>query len=239
MHLNAISYGSILRSITCALPAGECIAIVGATGSGKSTLLRLLNRLIDVNEGEITHHGQPITQIPVNELRRRIVLVPQESRLLDMTVLEALLYPLRLQKLSPEVSQQRLDYWLTALDFERHLLSRTAVELSQGQRQWVAICRGLMMEPEVLLLDEPTSALDYGIARHLTSILRQYVTEHPERTVIMTNHQLDLLQNWSDRLIHLHRGRLTQVYAPPVTSDWETVANFLVESARQESAEWD
>ncbi|MEI6427793.1 MAG: ABC transporter ATP-binding protein [Pseudanabaena sp. ELA607] len=239
MHLNAISYGSILRSISCPLPAGECIAIVGATGSGKSTLLRLLNRLIDVTEGEITHNEKPIKQIPVNELRRRIVLVPQESRLLDMTVLDALLYPLRLQKLAPEIANQRLDHWLTVLDFERHLLSRTALELSLGQRQWVAICRGLMMEPEVLLLDEPTSALDYGIARHLCNVLRQYVIDHPQRTVIMTNHQLELIQNWCDRLIHLHRGQLAQVYAPPVGSDWESVANFLVESAHQEAAEWE
>ncbi len=239
MDLNAISYHAILRSITCSLPAGECIAIVGATGSGKSTLLRLLNRLIDPTTGVITHKQQPINQIPINELRRRVVLVPQESRLLDMTVLEALLYPLRLQKLPAEISQQRLDYWLTALDFDRNLLSRTALELSQGQRQWVAICRGLMMEPEVLLLDEPTSALDYGMARHLTTILRQYVADHCQRTVIMTNHQLDLLQNWAKRLIHLHGGKLVGVYTPPLAADWENVTHFLMEAARQEATAWD
>ena len=229
-------FRTLLTNISVAIAKGSKTALIGATGSGKTTFLRLLNRLADPSAGTISLYGQNIQDIPVQTLRRRVLLVPQEPSLLGMTVTEAISYPLHLQNLPSSEIDLRLQKWLEKLQIDRKLLNRSELELSLGQRQWVAIARALVMEPEMLLLDEPTSALDRGLSHLLLETLTE-LTQLPQPvTVMMINHQLDLVQPWCDRLICLHKGQLVQD-AEASLINWQDIDDLLRRDSRPEQSD--
>ena len=227
---NQISYQTkfrtLLTNISVAIAKGQKTALIGATGSGKTTFLRLLNRLIDPSAGNILWNGKNIQEIPIQTLRRKVLLVSQEPSLLGMTVSEAIAYPLQLQNLPQSEIDSRLQKWLEKLQIDRKLLNRSELELSLGQRQWVAIARALVMEPEILLLDEPTSSLDRGLSHLLLDTLTELTQLTQPVTVVMINHQLDLVQTWCDRLICLHNGELVQDTEASLV-DWQAVDDLL------------
>ncbi|MBD2317944.1 ABC transporter ATP-binding protein [Phormidium tenue] len=219
-------FRTLLTNVSVAIAQGSKTALIGATGSGKTTFLRLLNRLTDPSVGTIFLNGKNIQEIPIQTLRRRVMLVPQEPSLLGMTVHEALSYPLKLQNFSQSEIDGRSQKWIDKLQIDRKLLNRSELELSLGQRQWMAIARALIMEPEVLLLDEPTSALDRGLSHLLLDTLTE-LTQLPQPvTVVMINHQLDLVQTWCDRLICLHKGELVQD-AEASLINWQEIDDLL------------
>jgi len=120
----------------------------------------------------------------------------------------------------------RSQKWIDKLQIDRQLLNRSELELSLGQRQWIAIARALIMEPEVILLDEPTSALDRGLSYLLLEILAELTQSLQPVTVVMINHQLDLVQTWCDRLICLHKGELVQD-AEVSLVNWQAIDDLL------------
>lgn len=219
-------FRTLLANISVTIAKGSKTALIGATGSGKTTFLRLLNRLTDPSAGMILLNGENIQEIPIATLRRRVLLVPQESSLLGMTVAEAIAYPLKLQNLPQAEITARSQKWLEKMQIDRKLLNRQELELSLGQRQWIAIARALALEPEILLLDEPTSSLDRGLAHLLLDVLTE-LTESPQPiTVVMINHQLDLVSTWCDRLICLHQGELIQE-SKAEDVNWQEIDNLL------------
>lgn len=231
-------FRTLLTNISVAVSQGSKTALIGATGSGKTTFLRLLNRLTDPSAGTISFNGKNIQEIPVQTLRRRVMLVPQEPSLLGMTVTDVIAYPLRLQNFPPSEIDSRLAKWLDKLQIDRKLLNRAELELSLGQRQWIAIARALVMEPEILLLDEPTSALDRGLSHLLLDVLTE-LTQLPEPvTVVMINHQLDLVQSWCDRLICLHKGELVQDTEGCLVN-WQEIDDLLRRDITLEQDNWD
>ncbi|MEB3224369.1 MAG: ATP-binding cassette domain-containing protein, partial [Synechococcus sp.] len=139
-------------------------------------------------------------------LRQQIALVPQETRLLGMTVQDALFYPLRLRQLPKADIQNRWHRWSDVLDLPPEWLDRTEALLSGGQKQWVAIARALLSEPQILLLDEPTSALDLGRSQTLIQLLLDYQSQQNIPMVIST-HNLDFAQQYATKLIYLNHGR--------------------------------
>jgi len=197
----------ILQDISFEVHEGSRIAIVGATGAGKSYLLRLLNRLCEPTSGKIYLENREYRQIPTIKLRQSVILVGQEPKLLGMSVREALVYPLILRDLPKPQVQQRLNYWMEQLHIPDDWLGRTEAQLSTGQRQLVNLARGLVIQPKILLLDEPTSNLDVGTTSRITEILNRLYEKH-QTTVLMVNHQLDVVQMFCTRLFHLQQGRL-------------------------------
>ncbi|BAZ15550.1 ABC transporter-like protein [Calothrix sp. NIES-4071] len=220
---------SILKDISFEVPTGARVAIVGPTGAGKTFLLRLLNRLSEPTSGKIIYENQDYTKIPVIQLRSSVVLVPQESRLLGMTVKDALSYPLVLQRLPKAEITQRVSQCVEQLQIPDDWLGRTEVQLSVGQRQLVALARALVMKPKVLLLDEPTSNLDIGTTQKLLQTLSQ-LAQTQNTTVLMVNHQLDMASS-CDNVIHLSQGRLiSNQHARDI--DWEMLkANITTTEA--------
>jgi D-methionine transport system ATP-binding protein len=227
---NQVSYQTkfrtLLTNISVAIAKGSKTALIGATGSGKTTFLRLINRLTDPSVGTIFLNSENIQEIPIQTLRRRVMLIPQEPSLLGMNVHEALSYPLKLQNLPQSEIDARSQKWIDKLQIDRQLLNRSELELSLGQRQWIAIARALIMEPEVILLDEPTSALDRGLSYLLLEILAELTQSLQPVTVVMINHQLDLVQTWCDRLICLHKGELVQD-AEVSLVNWQAIDDLL------------
>src|SRR5437016_2697631 len=144
----------VLRELTAAIPPGaSCVA--GPSGSGKSTLLRLLDRLVDPDEGMVRYRGRDVREYDPLELRRRVCLVPQLPAPLEGTVAHNVLYGVRLVGRDADVPRL-----LELSGLDAGFTERDASQLSVGEQQRVMLARALALEPDVLLLDEPTSALD-------------------------------------------------------------------------------
>lgn len=232
----SIGLDYLLRNISFKVDRGDRIAIIGSSGAGKTTLLRLLNRLIEATEGQILYNDQPIQKIPVISLRQQIVLVPQEPKLLGMTVQESLAYPLVLQKRSQQEISDRMNTWLNRLLIPFEWLDRNELQLSLGQRQIISIARGLMMQPQILLLDEPTSALDFGIANHLIDILKE-LTENQVMSILMVNHQLEITKQFASKVFYLEQGKLETIMSHSEIN-WQEIRDKLIQTQQNRLDEW-
>ncbi len=226
----------LLNNVSFDVFAGDRTAIVGASGAGKTTLLRVLNRLSEPTSGALYFEHQNYTQIPVVRLRQQVALVLQESRLLGMTVRQALEYPLVLRRLSPSTIQGRVEKWVERFHIPTEWLSRTEFQLSVGQRQLVAIVRALVIQPKVLLLDEPTAAQDAGRAELLLNVLTELASTSG-MAILMVNHQLDLAQKFASRVLHLHQGQLAG-NAIAQEMDWKRLQQSLKLAESQRVEEW-
>ena len=229
--------GFLLQDITFEVLLGQKIGVVGASGAGKTSLLRLLNRLAEPTQGEIYFRNSPSASLSSVTLRNQIVLVPQEPKLLGMKVIDALSYPLQLQQLSQSEINQRIETWSNLLHLSNQWLNKTELQLSLGQRQLVAIARALMMQPQILLLDEPTSALDIGSTTYLLEVLHD-LSLSQNLTIIMVNHQLDLIQNFCDRILYINAGNLIKDCLS-TSSNWQAIQKQIVQQTKQQQEEWD
>jgi len=241
---NPLKGVALLQDINVRIAPGEFVAIVGPSGAGKTSLLRLLNRLSEPTHGQIHLDGRDLRQIPILQLRRQVSLVLQESKLLGMTVADALAYPLRLRGVNRAMTQAQVDYWQEQLRLPSEWLDRTEQTLSVGQRQQVAIARSLVVLPPppapvntVLLLDEPTAALDAGRAEFVLSRL-QALTQTQSLTVLMVNHQLDLVEHFCTRVLYLQGGQLYQD-TPASQTDWPALRDRLIAAERQQAEAWE
>ncbi|NET61095.1 MAG: ATP-binding cassette domain-containing protein [Symploca sp. SIO2E6] len=226
----------ILTDISFSVFPGDRMCLIGPSGAGKTSLLRLLNRLKEPTKGKIYLENQNIKNIPILELRRQVMLVAQEPKLLGMRVREALAYPLWLQNLPKSTITERIETYREQLHIPAEWLERTELQLSLGQRQLVAIARALVTQPKILLLDEPTSALDAGIASRLLVFLTELAFKE-KITILMVNHQLDLAQLFSTRVLYLQNGQLLQDLSANQI-DWEQLRGQLVEAEAQAAQEW-
>ncbi|MGC1308789.1 MAG: ATP-binding cassette domain-containing protein [Phormidesmis sp.] len=226
----------ILKGISFTLEVGDFVALVGPSGAGKTSLLRLMNRLSEPSGGTIRFAEKDIRQVPVVSLRQQVALVNQESRLLGMSVKETLGYPLRLQGRREQEITGAIAHWSEQLKIPTDWMTRTAVNLSLGQRQRVALARTLLSEPKVLLLDEPTSSQDLGYSEFLLSYLAG-LTAQRQLTIVMANHQIDLAARYVSRLWYLENGRLIRD-KPASETDWPNLRQTLLAAEQTAQDEW-
>ena len=227
----------LLTDISFSLAAGECITLTGMTGAGKSTLLRLLNRLIEPTSGQILLDGENYRSIPPTMLRQRVMLVSQEPKLLGMKVREALAYPLQLQSLKPKQIEQRILTITEQFEIPSEWFDLTEIKLAAGQKQIVAIVRGLIAQPQILLLDEPIANLDSTTAQRVLTTLNQIARSQQIGTIIV-NHQLELTAQFSDRLLYLHDGKLVLDKASQLVN-WQDLQQQIGTAESQSIAEWE
>ncbi|MGL5081724.1 MAG: energy-coupling factor ABC transporter ATP-binding protein [Microcoleaceae cyanobacterium] len=233
--LSSLSPYPILQEISATIQRGDRIALVGSSGAGKTSLLRLLNRLSSPTHGKIELNQQDYQSIPPVQLRQQVTLVLQEPKLLGMTVQEAIAYPLKLRGLNPTEITQRVSTWMERLQIPQDWLNRTELQLSTGQKQWVAIARALAIQSQVLLLDEPLFSLDLQQQITLVNLLEALTPS--DMTILMATHGLEQAEKFSTRLWHLHKGKLILDEAKG-SVNWQTLEAELDQAKQQEAQAW-
>jgi ATP-binding cassette subfamily B protein len=216
----SFSYGSradtqdddlpVLRNISLSIPAQQHIALVGASGSGKTTLARLIARLADPTIGSVMLSGVNVNKIDNNELRRRLVVVPQEPFLFAQTIAYNLLFAkpdATDDDLLSVIKQLELDEWVSSLpDGLNTKVGQRGSSLSAGERQLVALARAALTNPDVLILDEATSAVDALAEVALSRALRALSAG---RTTVSIAHRLSTAAR-ADRILVLEHGKVVE-----------------------------
>ena len=189
--------------------------IIGPSGSGKSTLLRSINRLEEIDKGEITVQGQDIMsrENNINLIRRNLGMVFQQFNLFPhKTVLHNLtLAPIKLLHLSREEAEARALGLLKKVGISDKANVYPAM-LSGGQQQRVAIARALAMQPAIMLFDEPTSALDPEMVGEVLDVMVNLAEEG--MTMICVTHEMGFARTVADRLIFMDQGQIVEAGKP-------------------------
>jgi ATP-binding cassette subfamily B protein len=203
---------AILRDINLTVPAGATYAIVGPLGSGKSSLMSLIPRLQDVTSGQVLIDGIDVRDLPLDELRRHIGFVPQETFLFSGSLRENVAFGLseteatasrvregvRLSRLEND-----LDQWPGGLDTR---VGERGVTLSGGQKQRAAIARAVAKEPTILILDDALSSVDTRTEEAVLNGLHAFMAR---RTSVIIAHRLSTTRS-AERVIVLDRGRIVE-----------------------------
>jgi ATP-binding cassette subfamily B protein len=198
----------VLRDISFSIPAGSTLAVVGATGSGKSALLELLARVYDPQEGGVLIDGVPVTALTLDELRREIGFVPQESLLFSETIRENLTYGTE-DAASAEWAAgiAQLDGTIDAFPGGYDtLLGERGINLSGGQKQRAALARALARRPSIVVLDDALSAVDTHTEADILRGLREALKG---RTAIIASHRVTAVRDAS-WIIVLDEGRIVE-----------------------------
>ncbi|MCI6840761.1 MAG: ABC transporter ATP-binding protein [Eubacteriales bacterium] len=200
----------VLHDVTVWAEPGQKVAFVGATGAGKTTITNLINRFYDIEDGKIRYDGININKIKKSDLRRSLGIVLQETNLFTGTVMDNIRYG-RLDATDEEcVAAAKLagaDDFITRLPggYSSELTNNGA-NLSQGQRQLIAIARAAVADPPVMILDEATSSID---TRTEAIVQRGMDKLMERRTVFVIAHRLSTVMN-SDVIMVLDHGRIIE-----------------------------
>ena len=197
-----------LRDFSLDVRPGETVALVGPSGAGKSTVLQLLLRFYDAQQGVVSVDGVPVNAVPLDELRGRIGIVPQDSTVFSASAMDNIRYG------RPDAGDDEVfaaaraafaDDFIRALPegYATHLGER-GVRLSGGQRQRISIARAMLKNPPLLLLDEATSALDAESERMVQAALEAAMRG---RTTIVIAHRLATVLR-ADRIVVMEGGRI-------------------------------
>jgi ABC-2 type transport system ATP-binding protein len=200
-----------LDRVTLEIARGEVFAFLGPNGGGKSTLFRLLSTLVPIQTGSMRVAGYDLSG-PLSEVRRSLGVVFQSPSLdRKLTVLENLQHQAALYGLRPATIRDGIDLLLDQLGLSerRHELAET---LSGGLRRRVELAKGLIHQPNLLLLDEPTAGLDPGARSDFWQALRQLAATR-QMTIVFTTHLLDEAER-ADRIAILDRGTLVALDTP-------------------------
>lgn len=200
----------LYHDLSLTIRPGERVALVGPTGSGKSTFVKLIQRLYDIEAGQIRIDGQDIAGVTQGSLRRAIALVPQDPALFHRTIAENIGYG------RPDATQSEIESvarLARAHDFIAALpkgydtlVGERGVKLSGGERQRVAIARALLIDAPILVLDEATSSLDLQTEREVQAATEALLEG---RTSIVIAHRLSTIRG-ADRILVFDRGRIVE-----------------------------
>ena len=200
----------VLTDVTLYAHPGQKIAFVGSTGAGKTTITNLINRFYDIADGTITYDGIPVREIKKSSLRSSLGMVLQDTHLFSGTVMENIRYG-KLDATDEECIRAakiaNADFFISHLpDGYQTELVADGANLSQGQRQLLAIARAAVSDPPVLILDEATSSIDTRTEKHIEKGMDALMHG---RTVFVIAHRLSTVRN-SDCIMVLEHGRIIE-----------------------------
>lgn len=200
-----VQYKNILEIPRLEIHEDKITAIVGESGSGKTTLLKLLNKMINPSKGDIYYKGKNINELNPIELRRKVVMLPQNPVMFPGSIKDNLLIGLKFAE-KPLLEEQKLKDTMEIVYLEKGL-NEEVDKLSGGEKQRVALGRTLLLGPEVFLFDEPSSALDEDSEDVVIRNIVKYIKEN-KKTLIMVTHSRKMAEEYSDYTIEMDDGKI-------------------------------
>ncbi|WP_432797950.1 ABC transporter ATP-binding protein [Poriferisphaera sp. WC338] len=200
----------VIQNISFTASAGSCIALLGATGSGKSSLLSLIPRFYDPTAGHITLDGHKLTDLTLDDLRRNIGIVFQETYLFSVSIADNIAFGNPTATRDQIVAAAKIAHAHEFIEELEHgydtLLREAGQNLSGGQRQRIAIARAVLLDPPILLLDDPTAAVDPETEHLILSAMDNAMSQ---RTTFVIAHRLSTLQR-ADMILVLENGHIVE-----------------------------
>lgn len=203
--LENINYNGILYINSLYIEEKQVTFVVGKSGSGKSTLLKLINNMISSKYGNIYYRGKNIYEIDSIELRKKIVMVPQNIIVFDGTIRENLLKGIELRK-EPLEDDEFLKEILEVICLNKGL-DENAKVLSGGEKQRLILGRALALRCEVLMLDEPTASLDEKTSEEVLKNIIRFLKKR-EISLIIITHDLRLANSYLEKKIEIIDGKI-------------------------------
>lgn len=204
-----------VQDLNFKLEAGQTLALIGSSGSGKTTTLRMINRLIEPDEGQILVNGEDVTHQPIEQMRRRMGYVIQNMGLFPhYTVEENIAIVPNLLKWSPARIHERVRELLEHMGLSpNEYATKYPDQLSGGQQQRVGLARALAADPPIILMDEPFGALDPVTRLHIRREVLQ-LNDFKDKTIIIVTHDAEEAFEMADIICLLHEGILQQIGTP-------------------------
>ncbi|MDY0395712.1 betaine/proline/choline family ABC transporter ATP-binding protein [Virgibacillus halophilus] len=193
---------------------GEFIVFIGPSGCGKTTTMKMVNRLIDISDGEILIEGENIRNKDIVELRRSIGYVIQQIGLFPhMTIAENIALVPKLLKWPEKKRYERAQELLKLVNMDPEYLDRYPNELSGGQQQRIGVLRALAANPPLILMDEPFGALD-PITKDSLQDEFKHLQKNLGKTIVFVTHDMDEAIKLADRIVIMRAGEIVQVGTP-------------------------
>jgi ATP-binding cassette subfamily B protein len=204
-------HSPVLKHVSVTIEPGEMIGLVGHSGAGKSTLVNLIGRFYDVDEGQILLDGVDVRDIRVEDVRRQLGFVLQNTFLFNGTVHENLAYArpdaTRTAVIEAAVAANAHDFIMKLPDAYDTIVGERGSRLSSGEQQRISIARALLLDPKILILDEATSSVDTETEAKIQAALDKLIKG---RTTIAIAHRLSTLRH-ADRLLVIRDGEVAEM----------------------------
>ena len=211
LHLRnvCVQYGGVhaLSDVTVSLDEGEIVALMGPNGAGKSTVLKAIFGLSPHSSGEVCWHERPFTPAPHRVVRRGIAFVPQGRRVFTHLTVEENLEIGGVVINNKTLLRQRIDDVMDFFPILREKRTMPSGTLSGGQQQMVALARGLMTDPKVLLLDEPSLGLAPKVVKEVFAKIKE-INKNRNTAIMIVEHNIASLLSIADRAYILDKGRV-------------------------------
>lgn len=205
----------VLKGIDMVVKKGEVVCVIGPSGSGKSTFLRCLNRLEEINSGEVIVAGDNMADesIDINVARENIGMVFQDFNLFPHYTVEKniIIAPIEVLGMSEAEAKEKAKELLEQVGLEDKLHAYPD-SLSGGQKQRVAMARALAMNPNVMLFDEPTSALDPEMVGEVLDVMKDLAQSG--MTMVVVTHEMGFAREMGDRVIFMDDGVIVEEDKP-------------------------
>lgn len=205
----------VLKNINFSVQKGEIVVICGPSGSGKSTLIRCINRLEEIDSGDIYVDGEDLydKKVNINQLRAEAGMLFQHFNLFPhLTILENITIAQTKVKGTSKHDAHEVSLKLLEKVGLAHKAEGYPDELSGGQKQRVAIARTLAMKPKIILFDEPTSALDPEMIGGVLDVMRDLA--HENYTIVCVTHEMGFAKEVSNRVMFMDEGEILEEGTP-------------------------
>ncbi|HHW21189.1 MAG TPA: ABC transporter ATP-binding protein [Thermodesulfovibrio thiophilus] len=201
-----------LNSVTFEIKEGECFGFLGPNGAGKTTLMGMIYGFITPSEGEIEIFNQKFNKHTLSEIKKRIGVIPQDNNLdPDLNVLENLIVYARYFDINRKKATQKA---IELLEFVKldDWISINVRKLSGGMQRKLIFARGLINDPDLIILDEPTTGLDPRSRRQIWEKIE--VLKHSGKTLILTTHYMEEAEKLCDRIAMMDKGKILVIDTP-------------------------